>query len=437
MRCALVLLLVLVGVRGAPAKKPWLELAGILSTCATDGGVETLRHRLAPSLGSLHFLDRLRESVRWVEKRYGRMGDPRIVRESADGVRATIEYAVGLGHAVLVDLRVDQRGRVTWIRFDPVARKFKSVRDVFQHTKDLADSVSCCVLSLGDPKPLARLGEDRQVYVASLAKLFVHASTVERIRSKDLNWSDIVLLDDKHRSISSGDLNDWPAGAPLTISTLSTLMLSISDNTATDHLIHKVGRGYIEKSLVRSGHSDPRGMVPFLSTGEAWKLRSGRDGSLAGEYVKASEQKKRDLLRTKVADVKFVDVGEPIADEPSSIQRKVGWRASSADISRCLLRILELSGKNENSHALRVLGVFPSVEITMSPEYRKADYFQYQGHKDGTGSQHLSFASLLKTDQGWFAICMVLENDRDPLDTERINALYARAVQLIGTGRAK
>ena len=50
---------------------------------------------------------------------------------------------------------------------------------------------------------------------------------------------------------------DWPKGAPVTLHTLATLMISISDNTATDQLIAIVGRDAIAEELRASGHAEP------------------------------------------------------------------------------------------------------------------------------------------------------------------------------------
>ena len=38
-------------------------------------------------------------------------------------------------------------------------------------------------------------------------------------------------------SLPSGITQSWPAGSPVTLQTLATLMISISDNTATDTLV--------------------------------------------------------------------------------------------------------------------------------------------------------------------------------------------------------
>ena len=57
-------------------------------------------------------------------------------------------------------------------------------------------------------------------------------------------------------------MQDWPPGAAVTVETLATLMISVSDNTATDTLIRLVGRERVEARLAASGHQPARRDAP-------------------------------------------------------------------------------------------------------------------------------------------------------------------------------
>ena len=50
-------------------------------------------------------------------------------------------------------------------------------------------------------------------------------------------------------------------------------MISISDNTATDHLLHHLGRRNVEGQMVAMGHGTPQRNRPLLSTREMVMLR--------------------------------------------------------------------------------------------------------------------------------------------------------------------
>jgi beta-lactamase class A len=86
-------------------------------------------------------------------------------------------------------------------------------------------------------------------------------------------------------SLPSGMLQGWPAGSPLTLHTLASLMISISDNTATDLLMRVVGRDAVETAL---------GIAPALTTRELFVLKAERD--LLARYLAGDVGAKRAVL---------------------------------------------------------------------------------------------------------------------------------------------
>ena len=82
--------------------------------------------------------------------------------------------------------------------------------------------------------------------VGSAFKLAVLAALKDQVAAGALAWDDVATLEAGHISLPSGILQAWPVGSPLTIHTLASLMISVSDNTATDALIALLGRDLIE-----------------------------------------------------------------------------------------------------------------------------------------------------------------------------------------------
>ena len=85
------------------------------------------------------------------------------------------------------------------------------------------DAGSTPVLALQSDKPLA---------IASTFKLYVLSALAQSIEAGERSWSDVITLDRK--SFPSGRMHLWPEGSPVTLHTLATQMVTISDNTATD-----------------------------------------------------------------------------------------------------------------------------------------------------------------------------------------------------------
>ena len=68
----------------------------------------------------------------------------------------------------------------------------------------------------------------------------------EEVEAGRRAWDEVVRLEEAWKSLPSGLLQGWPEGSPLTLHTLAALMISLSDNTATDALIALLGRERLE-----------------------------------------------------------------------------------------------------------------------------------------------------------------------------------------------
>ena len=77
-------------------------------------------------------------------------------------------------------------------------------------------------------------------------------------------------------------------------------MISISDNTATDHLIHRLGRRAVEAQLGRFGMARPLANTPFLTTRELFVLKGGPDRSLIRRYLDLGRPARRRFLVRRV-----------------------------------------------------------------------------------------------------------------------------------------
>src|SRR3546814_17410949 len=89
-------------------------------------------------------------------------------------------------------------------------------------------------------------------------------------------------------------------------------MVSVSDNSATDILLHALGRDKVEAVLPVVGIKEPAGMRPFLSTLEMFKLKGVDGGALGDQWLALDEKGRRKLLAAHV-------VPEPIGAIPAGL----------------------------------------------------------------------------------------------------------------------
>lgn len=103
--------------------------------------------------------------------------------------------------------------------------------------------------------------EDELFPTASVIKLPLLVTLYEDARAGRIDLSERVVYRDETKVAGSGVLQYLDDGLDPTLRDLSVLMMSVSDNTATDLLFHRVGKARIEATMDRLGLSSIR--APF------------------------------------------------------------------------------------------------------------------------------------------------------------------------------
>lgn len=134
------------------------------------------------------------------------------------------------------------------------------------------------------------LNADASLAVGSAFKLTVLQALRQEVDAGRRSWGDAVTLRREWKSLPSGTLHTAPDGTEVTLLRLAELMISISDNTATDALIHTLGRGTVEALA-------PVRNRPFLTTREAFVLKAPENRDLLVRYRREDEAGRRDVLR--------------------------------------------------------------------------------------------------------------------------------------------
>ncbi|HEV2010230.1 MAG TPA: serine hydrolase [Candidatus Limnocylindria bacterium] len=103
--------------------------------------------------------------------------------------------------------------------------------------------------------------EDELFPTASVIKLPLLVTVYEDAIAGRIDLSERVVYRDETKVAGSGVLQYLDDGLDPTLRDLSVLMMSVSDNTATDLLFHRVGKARIEATMDRLGLSSIR--APF------------------------------------------------------------------------------------------------------------------------------------------------------------------------------
>jgi hypothetical protein len=292
---------------------------------------------------------------------------------------------------------------------------------VLAEIRALPGQTGFAVARLGGAAPVVTAGHaaDRALAIGSTFKLWILAELSRQVRAGERRWSDVVAAD--RRSIPGGTLYGWPRGAPVTLHTLASLMISISDNSATDVLLHLLGREAVERMVARIGVEAAARNRPLLSTLELAAIKTG-PAAARDRWLQAGEAERRRILAADYADFDPARIDLSwFTGAPLHID-SVEWFASAADLTRTM-DWLRVNG-DETAHAI--------LAINSGLAARMRDDFAYLGYKGGSEPGVINLTWLVRNRAGaWFAVTGGWNNMAAPVEEARFVALMARAVLLL------
>lgn len=296
-----------------------------------------------------------------------------------------------------------------------------SIEKVTQEMRALPAIAGFQIADLSGDKPLALVGfnADQQLAIGSTFKLYVIAELSRSIRAGERSWSDVVPL--SRKSLPSGVLQNWPDGTPLTLQTLATMMISISDNSATDILIDVLGREKVEETMRNTGHAQPEKNIPMLTTLEMFALKMPANEDLRKTYVVASEAEQKRLLERERhrLELKSVSISE-LANEPLHIDT-IEWFASPTDISNLLYHMVKADDPVVRD-ILQINKIIPPGDALR---------WDYLGGKGGSEPGVISFAFLTMSKSGKiYAVSGSWNNSQTPVDANKFTLMMNRLLNL-------
>ena len=210
----------------------------------------------------------------------------------------------------------------------------KSWAAITERAVAVAPQVNLLAATLDDQGcvPIHAVAADSSLAIGSTFKLWVLAALAEQIRAGTHSWTETMPIDDARKSLPTGVLQDQPAGTQLALSIFASQMISISDNTAADHLLFLLGREAVEAMLPLTGHHAPAENQPFLSTRELFTLKLLATSAEQAAYTSGTTEQKRALLTQYDAVYDPRTYSGPDWTTPRMIDR-LEWFASPSDSS--------------------------------------------------------------------------------------------------------
>lgn len=326
-----------------------------------------------------------------------------------------MERAIARGIVAIDPADGNRISQLLFQSFDPVDDSREKIE------RDLAalpGSVNAYFGPLDGGPPLLSIGADEKLALGSTFKLFVLATLAHAVERGEMTWDDIHRLERK--SFPSGQMQAWPLGSPVTKHTLATMMISISDNTATDQLLALLPKNAVarEVELAVSG-VEPRN-APWLDTLTLFALKG--DPQLAAAFVAGDEAEQAALVVRLAAQAGGdpAKITPPRFTEPTAIET-IEWFASPADLRRLLALIADL----RDPTARQIMAINPSIPPT------KLAKWQYVGFKGGSEPGVINLTWLLQDRDGrWHILTMGWNDPAAPVDETAFELLAQRVIAL-------
>jgi len=302
-------------------------------------------------------------------------------------------------------ISLDTEGKIAGLWFGNWTLKSDTLENLVSELRSLDSSVSLYLSKNGEE--IYSLNAEEKMAVGSTFKLYVLQALYDRFES-DV-WDKVVWLKRKDMSLPSGILQDWPVGTPVTVKTLSNLMISQSDNTATDILIDLVGRKYLEQN------TNPKNR-PFLTTIEAFNLKYGVDSATRKDYMTGNTKQKREILESFQG--LGVSASQVTASTPTLIE-EVEWFFSTEELASIIYDLREAN------------------EIYINPGLATKSDWCRAGYKGGSEGGVLQYTHLLQKSKNSpvYVISLTANNPDKGLNTSKITEIASRLIALVKEGK--
>ncbi|TPG22357.1 serine hydrolase [Sphingomonas koreensis] len=310
---------------------------------------------------------------------------------------------------------------ITGLRSTGAAPQGDSIAKLDADFRKLPGASGFGIYALSDQgvTPFAQLNGETAAPLASGFKLWVLAEAVRQINAGERHWDDVVRVG--RHSLPSGILQTWPGDAPVTLQTLATLMISISDNTAADTLLTTLGRDNVDQVVKTLGVADPARTLPVLTTGEAFALKTPANAALAGRWATATPEARLALLKDNTDKLTSQPLDPAMFGAKPLAIDSVEWFASPADMARTLNWL-----RQHGDATMRDI-----LSVTPKTDPANARQFGFIGFKGGSEPGVITMSFLIETKTGaWFAVTGNWHNAAAAVDEAAFGGLMNRALAL-------
>jgi Beta-lactamase enzyme family len=393
----------------------YLEVGQETLRAFQSGSFEAMKERMSDSFLAQVPLATMNTIPSGYQAQFGKVIDITFDEQRDDPTFApgTLFYSVMTEgeRRAMMRVTLDDAQRIVMWHIGPAVAIEASLKDVSSQLDELEGIVSAIAVEINATAPIFERNPDATLAIGSAFKLYVLAEVLRQCDQEKRNLDDVVSLRAQTMSGPSGRLHNWPVGTPMTVYSLAAMMISESDNTATDHLVDWVGRSEIESRLgspYRNRAADRN--RPFLKTRELFMLQGSGEpwATFRSRYIEGSEQQRHELLD----EMKQRYEGEmPQVAAVGGTFRDLEWYASARDLADIMQLLYgdELYSRQSLRDAARgILSINSGI-----PNSPRDERVAYLGFKGGSEPGVLNLTQYIETTDGRALVVVMTWNNSD------------------------
>lgn len=258
-----------------------------------------------------------------------------------------------------------------------LAGAFNSWDEFAAELRSLAQFSSFVVVEVAESGNVLRAGVDETVpfAIGSAFKLYVLGALALAIESGAMTWDDKLAIRDDWKSLPSGEFQNEPAGTEFTLRQFAEKMISISDNTAADHLLLHLGRSNVETATVTMGMANPNQNLPFLTTRELFAFKLSAGAPAVQDYIDARGYGRLAML--PAMEALPLDISKAAGWTTPRYIEQIEWFASINDLANAMQWLLANAQTPALSPLRDILSINPGLQLD-------AEAWPYAAFKGGS-----------------------------------------------------
>ncbi len=320
--------------------------------------------------------------------------------------------------------------KITGFLMRPLPKRIKEGEtwdDIDTALEEIASDVAIgayMVRDNGSLQPVHMLNERTPLATGSTFKLWVLAALADQVRDGRLRFDDTLAVREEWKSLPGGTMQNEANGTEHPLSHYANMMISISDNTATDHLLHTVGRERVEEAMSR-WCAEPERNIPFLTTRDLFVLKLNSDATLPQRYLEADAEGRRELLDGEIAE------GAPNLAMLSfwvapRMITTLEWFASAEELCQTIADLARLGSSDERMEpVMAALSINPGIALDRDVWAG----FAYKGGSE-PGVMNMTYW-LLREDGKQFAISVFANDQRTNFEQAEMVSVVERAIGML------